>query len=1250
MAHDQSNKSSGSKTAGPAADAAPARTGDAKAANSKKGRKDAKATAPATPGLQPPTATTPPSPQLPSKPVTTELTSPPQAGPNATTSGKAASGPVSLASLAEPRAPLSFLTPEPQTSAGAGKAKSIATPPAPPPLPGAKTSSADGPPPKPIPTPPGLPAGRPAADPATSSPAKPAVQASAGSGSGIGSPSATPTPSPDLSAMRSSAPSTPAPPPRPMAAAGAGGPTLAFAAPAEPAAQPDADNGPHKIDIEEGTHFGFDDAGDADLEDAENSKRIARRRPAGPVRGKVAANDDAPSIGGLIYALEQKPSNQVYRHAAIASVAWALVGLVFAYLSLSSEAALSSWGTILTKPTTFLTGAAIIVPIAVIWLLALLSWRAEELRLRSSTMTEVAIRLAEPDRMAEDSIASLGQAVRRQVGFMNEAVGRALGRAGELEALVHNEVAALERSYEENERRIRGLINELANERHALTSTSVSFNDTLRTLGREVPVLIEKLSNQQTNLSHIIKGAGDNLNQLESSLAKSVSSLESELGGRTTELQGVLENYTGALGEALTQRTDQLGTMLGSHGQRLQAMMDDRSKRLGESLGTRSEDIQKMLETYTGALAQALSQRTSQMQSSFAEHMNTLDKAIANRTTNLQAVFEEYARALDSTLAARAGKLDQQLIERTRALDSAFEGRLQLFDEAIQKSTRAIDQAVDNRAKALTSALENHAHTFSETISRQSLELDESLNQGITAVRRTSENITRQSLKAIEGLAGQSDMLKSVSENLVSQISSLTNRFEAQGHTILKAANALESVNYKIDSTLQSRHAELSATLDRMVGKADEFTRHVQDYSTAIEGSLSEAETRALAAAEQLKLGTQTHREQALTEIERLRTETDAESARALQALKDRLSHVSAEVSSQLGSLTHHFTETSEDVRKRAERVSDEVSTQLGSLTHRFTETSEDVRKRAERVADELAREQARIKQEAERLPQTTRESAEAMRQALQDQLRAIDQLSSLANREAQRRDVGLPMAQGGALKPADSAAATPPAPASRPASAEGSGSSTRRLSSLSESLASELGARGGKVSGSAQANSAPGQHSRHGGAQEGDGNASSWSLGDLLKRASHEDGAAPQQQRAAAGAPPAPPSAQPPARPLPQPEASQPFKLDIDVLARALDGATAAVIWQRLRAGQRGIMVRSIYSAEGRHVFDEVARRYPNDPNLQATINRYIADFERILHDTETRDGSGRLAQSHMTSTMGRVYLLLAHASGRIS
>ncbi len=925
---------------------------------------------------------------------------------------------------------------------------------------------------------------------------------------------------------------------------------------------------------------------DADTTASNQDRRVARRRPAGPVRGKVAANDDAPSIGGLIFALEQKPSNAIYKHAAIASAVWAALGIFFAVWSLSSEAALGSWSAVLARPSTFLTGAAIVVPIAVIWFLAMLGWRAEELRLRSSTMTEVAIRLAEPDRMAEESIASLGQAVRRQVSFMNEAVGRALGRAGELEALVHNEVAALERSYEENERRVRGLINELANERHALTSTSTSFNDTLRTLGREVPTLIERLSNQQSNLAHIIQGAGENLAALETTLAKSVGSLQSELGGRTNELQGVLENYTGALGQAL---------------------------------GSRTQSMQQMLESYTGALATALGSRTTQMQAAFNQHMSVLDSAIANRTSNLQTVFEEYARALDSTLANRASTLDSQLVERTRALDSAFTERLRLFDQTMQNSTRAMDQAVDDRAKALSGALENHARVFSDTISRQSLELDESLNQGITAVRRTSENITRQSLKAIETLAGQSDMLKSVSENLLSQISSVTNRFEAQGQTILKAANALESANFKIDHTLQSRHAELTHTLDRMAGKADEFTRNVLDYSTTIEGTLSDAEARALAAAEQLRQGAHSTRQLALGEIERLRADTEAESDRALAELKSRLSS-----------------------------VSDEVSTQLGSLTSRLSETSEDVKSRARRIADDLAREQARMREEAERLPQTTRESAEAMRRALQDQLRALDQLSTLTRREAYNRDVGLPVANGGALTPA----AEPPIPAAPIASAPPQGQ-PMRYNSLSETLANELQSRvvqAPRTGPTHQPSSNPHGSSQRPGEAAQDAH-SHWSLGDLLKRASHED-----ERQAAMPAPPVAaqnahaPYPAPVGVAAPSPANLQPFTLNLDALARALDAGTASAIWTRLKAGQRGIMVRSIYSAEGRYAFDEVARRYPGDPSLQSTINRYLMDFERILHDTEIKDPSGRLSQSQRTSTMGRVYLLLAHASGRIS
>jgi len=49
-----------------------------------------------------------------------------------------------------------------------------------------------------------------------------------------------------------------------------------------------------------------------------------------------------------------------------------------------------------------------------------------------------------------------------------DGVERALARASELETLVHNEVAQLERAYNDNELRIRGLIEDLASQRDIL--------------------------------------------------------------------------------------------------------------------------------------------------------------------------------------------------------------------------------------------------------------------------------------------------------------------------------------------------------------------------------------------------------------------------------------------------------------------------------------------------------------------------------------------------------------------------------------------------------------------------------------------------------------------------------------------------------------------------------------------------------------------------------------------------------------
>lgn len=693
------------------------------------------------------------------------------------------------------------------------------------------------------------------------------------------------------------------------------------------------------------------------------SRRSARRRPAGP-RPQVAANDDVPSIGGLIFALQQKPSRRPLTVAALASGAWAFLTLLLGAAMLVPEFQRApTFMEMMARPTAITLAATLVLPIALFWFLALLIRRAQELRLMSSAMTEVAIRLAEPDRMAEQQIASVGQAVRRQVSFMNEAVSRSLGRAGELEALVHSEVAALERSYSENEARIRNLLGELSGERHALLNTSERVNVALKEISSEVPALVDKLSQQQHKLTSFIEGTSQNLVALENALSSVTNNIAGTLDNQAHRIEGLFQNFAQTLGAAMGSRTEEL-----------------------------------------------------------------------------QTVFEEYVRALDAAMESRQVALDNQLVERTKVLDDAFSERLRLFDDSILRSTIAIDGSVADKTRALTQALEGHANEISAVLGRQAGEIDEQLMHGVNAVRRSSENVTRQSIKAIEGLANQTDLLRNVSENLLGQISSVTNRFEHHGQTIMKAANALETANFRIDKTLQNRQADLSQTLDRLAGRTEDIDRVMLGYSENLEGSMAQVENRARAVGESLARDVEERSRLTMSELERLHSQADSESSRVVDELRAKLSTVSREVSEQ-----------------------------IGSLSSRFSVTSEEMRQRARDTLSDLEAEQARLRDQLERLPEATRASADAMRQSLQEQLRALEQLSSLSSREAARRDIAPPQPL--------------PAPASQGAR---SGSSSRAITSVTQGYANELNRS------RAEAEAPPASEPER----------ENWSLGDLLARA----------------------------------------------------------------------------------------------------------------------------------------------------
>ena len=66
------------------------------------------------------------------------------------------------------------------------------------------------------------------------------------------------------------------------------------------------------------------------------------------------------------------------------------------------------------------------------------------------------------------------------------------------------------------------------------------------------------------------------------------------------------------------------------------------------------------------------------------------------------------------------------------------------------------------------------------------------------------------------------------------------------------------------------------------------------------------------------------------------------------------------------------------------------------------------------------------------------------------------------------------------------------------------------------------------------------------------------------------------------------------------------------------------------------------------RWVLDEIRRKYSSEPEFRRAVDRYVDDFERLLKDVAAKDRDNIMTQTYLTSDTGKVYTMLAHASGR--
>jgi hypothetical protein len=104
---------------------------------------------------------------------------------------------------------------------------------------------------------------------------------------------------------------------------------------------------------------------------------------------------------------------------------------------------------------------------------------------------------------------------------------------------------------------------------------------------------------------------------------------------------------------------------------------------------------------------------------------------------------------------------------------------------------------------------------------------------------------------------------------------------------------------------------------------------------------------------------------------------------------------------------------------------------------------------------------------------------------------------------------------------------------------------------------------------------------------------------------------------------------------------------LAVDI-ARMIDHDAAAELWDRYKRGERNVFTRKLYTMQGQRAFEEIRRKYRGDREFTQTVDRYIAEFERLLDEVSRDDRGQVVARTYLTSETGKVYTMLAHAAGR--
>ncbi|MDO8422725.1 MAG: hypothetical protein Q7S99_11245 [Parvibaculum sp.] len=599
---------------------------------------------------------------------------------------------------------------------------------------------------------------------------------------------------------------------------------------------------------------------------------------------------------------------------------------------------------------------------------------------------------------------------------------------------------------------------------------------------------------------------------------------------------------------------------------------------------------------------------------------NAVDAELERMKAGLAAALSETSRLRDMIsedldAIEQGGTRAEMRAARMEELITHHHDSLTELGRMMGQESDVISRGLRGQVEAVRGLIGQAEHTL-QSASQRVVAETETLNR-VSEAARAGADATASTLDR------QASRLEVVADTALSKAGELTNRYETQRQILADAANSLSTESTRLEGLFENHRDQLalagsvvSARTKEISDAADRVAKHVTttldaaaDRAAQVRSEIS-GEVNAAVAEVTEASGAISRTTGAAT---RAINVTIEEMREAVQALNDDLTRAA----------TESITATTDDLRIATNAMTSEVSRATAALTEDISGRAHELRglvKQSLEQSDETAERfnaamirlggtareagnsldhaAAELEARMALMPEEAAAGAAALTQVLQDQVTALAAIADIVVRHARVLDRSAPMPPMPVQNNAPQAVAqspvptyAQPAPPPPPARATGEG-------------------RG-------------------------------WNIPDLLA-------AAGRGQEPDAKAPPRAPESETEFQrsSLQVIETLQALAIDLD---RALEQSPSPDLWQRYQAGDRNVFARRLYNMSGRQLYDRISTKYRAESEFREHVDRFVELFERLLGAASSRDRDNILVETYLTSDTGKVYLMLAQASGKL-